>query len=135
MLFRSSTIGGLMDCFGIAISISLQYGVPVETLVHKFAHTRFEPSGFTKNPNIPMAKSLVDYIFRWLEQNFVDVPPAEATDTEEELLETAAPPERVDEQFGHFQGDAPVCDQCGSITVRNGACYKCYNCGNSMGCS
>jgi ribonucleoside-diphosphate reductase alpha chain len=138
MAKEGSTIAGLMDCFGIAISICLQYGVPVGALAHKFAHTRFEPNGFTKNPDIPMAKSLVDYIFRWLERTFAGDGPALVP--QQELANGSAPAEpaaddRVDTQFTHFMEDAPACDQCGSITVRNGACYKCYNCGNSMGCS
>jgi ribonucleoside-diphosphate reductase alpha chain len=155
-----------MDAFGTAISLCLQYGVPVRELCKKFAHSRFEPSGFTKNPDIPMAKSLVDYIFRWLHLTFpngsldgmVDDDPATAGAPVEEptpevavasavvestttVVSAAATEEggkevqRVDEQFGHFMEDAPACDVCGSITVRNGACYRCYNCGNSMGCS
>jgi ribonucleoside-diphosphate reductase alpha chain len=154
MAKEGSTVGGLMDCFGTAISLCLQYGVPVQTLVEKFAHSRFEPSGFTKNPDIPIAKSLSDYIFRWLAHTFLDLrdgsahaaaaaptpdlpgfagagPSAPATHT----AERAAVPHRVDAQFSHFMADAPACDQCGAITVRNGACYRCYNCGNSMGCS
>jgi ribonucleoside-diphosphate reductase alpha chain len=145
MAKEGSTVGGLMDCFGTAISLCLQYGVPLKTLTEKFAHTRFEPSGFTKNPDIPIAKSLTDYIFRWLTQTFVDIRD-EAHPAEAEALKAApsaaepapaapAAPRRVDAQFQHFMADAPACDQCGSITVRNGACYRCYNCGNSMGCS
>lgn len=139
MAKEGSTVGGLMDCFGTAVSICLQYGVPVEALNRKFMHARFEPSGFTKNPDIPMAKSLVDYIFRWLQLTFVEV-----KDGANSLLEKAPSPSakdpasgagRVDAQFEHFMDDAPACDICGSITVRNGACYKCFNCGNSMGCS
>jgi ribonucleoside-diphosphate reductase alpha chain len=142
MAKEGSTIGGLMDCFGIATSICFQYGVPVDALVHKFAHTRFEPSGFTKNPDIPMAKSLVDYIFRWMEKNFVDSHPvamaegeALTAQAEPDVQEEVDSSSRVDKQFGHYAADAPICDQCGSITVRNGACHKCFNCGNSMGCS
>jgi len=138
MAKEGSTIGGLMDCFGIAISICLQYGVPLEALVHKFTHSRFEPSGFTKNPTIPMAKSLVDYIFRWLEQQFCEVD-AEPHDRAQDESDPGAPangnPDKVGDQFAHYMEDAPACDQCGSITVRNGTCYKCYNCGHSMGCS
>jgi len=139
MAKEGSTVGGLMDCFGTAVSICLQYGVPVEALNRKFMHARFEPSGFTKNPDIPMAKSLVDYIFRWLQLTFVEV-----KDSSAKIGDTAPPPSvktqsagsgRVDAQFEHFMDDAPACDICGSITVRNGACYKCFNCGNSMGCS
>lgn len=142
MAKEGSTVGGLMDAFGTAVSMCLQYGVPVEALNRKFMHARFEPSGFTKNQNIPMAKSLIDYIFRWLHLTFVENRPvlaAPATSVPEAAdPETPAAPggeERVDKQFEHFMDDAPACDICGSITVRNGACYKCFNCGNSMGCS
>ncbi|MCO5043739.1 MAG: vitamin B12-dependent ribonucleotide reductase [Kiritimatiellae bacterium] len=165
MAKEGSTVGGLMDAFGTAISMCLQYGVPVKSLVEKFAHTRFEPSGFTKNPDIPIAKSLPDYIFRWFGSTFLDgykepspskpltleagnaqhSSAAAATSSAASAVLAATPasaaveppsaPQRVDEQFQHFQEDAPACDSCGSITVRNGACYKCFNCGNSMGCS
>jgi ribonucleoside-diphosphate reductase alpha chain len=150
MAKEGSTIGGLMDSFGTAISLCLQYGVPLKTLVDKFAHSRFEPSGFTKNPDIPIAKSLTDYFFRWLGQTFTQgngestyqpsLPAAEPTagsddDTDNTPVSPAAVNNRVDAQFEGFMEDAPVCDQCGAITVRNGACYRCYNCGNSMGCS
>lgn len=153
MAKEGSTIGGLMDVFGTAISICLQYGVDVKTLVNKFVHTRFEPSGFTKNPDIPIAKSLMDYIFRWMGLTFVKgYHDAAHLEDEEQLpaapsAKTAAPPtpartalqqeaiQKLDDQFSHFMEDAPICDTCGSITVRNGACYRCFNCGNSMGCS
>lgn len=143
MAKEGSTVGGIMDSFGTAISLCLQYGVPVQELCKKFAHSRFEPSGFTKNPDIPIAKSIIDYIFRWLDITF---PGGKATmvlpvsDTTGENLDIAAKDEnkdnkRVDDQFHHFMDDAPACDLCGAITVRNGSCYRCYNCGNSMGCS
>ena len=148
MAKEGSTVGGLMDAFGTSVSICLQYGVPLQALTRKFMHARFEPSGFTKNPDIPIAKSLVDYIFRWLELTFVDQKPVIAelpstpslSKTPVSTEGTPAAPKkegatRVDEQFEHFMDDAPACDVCGSITVRNGACYKCFNCGNSMGCS
>jgi ribonucleoside-diphosphate reductase alpha chain len=160
MAKEGSTIGGLMDTYGTAISLCLQYGVPLKTLVEKFAHTRFEPSGFTKNPDIPIAKSLPDYIFRWLGQTFLGggfkVPAPKSLQPENGNSDAAAdgkPGESkaatktpllpgmgmdvkvLDEQFRHFMEDAPACDNCGAITVRNGACYRCYNCGNSMGCS
>jgi len=162
MAKEGSTIGGLMDSYGTAISLCLQYGVPLKTLVEKFAHSRFEPSGFTKNPDIPIAKSLPDYIFRWLGQTFLGggfkVPapkslapepvngdtaahaPAKLGDTPAETKTPLLPGmgldvKVLDEQFRHFMEDAPACDNCGAITVRNGACYRCYNCGNSMGCS
>ena len=145
MAKEGSTVGGTMDAFGTAISLCLQYGVPIQELCNKFAHSRFEPSGFTKNPDIPVAKSIVDYIFRWLAMTFpngkcksmfpavtetADAPVARAPGPEQ-----ASEPRRIDEQFQHFMADAPACDVCGAITVRNGACYRCYNCGNSMGCS
>jgi ribonucleoside-diphosphate reductase alpha chain len=161
MAKEGSTVGGLMDAFGTAISMCLQYGVPVKSLVEKFAHTRFEPSGFTKNPDIPIAKSLPDYIFRWFGQAFMDgyrdptggshalqadAPAAVSSSPAPAAAVQPTPPPpgkpateglktRIDEQFEHFMEDAPVCDNCGSITVRNGACYRCFNCGNSMGCS
>jgi ribonucleoside-diphosphate reductase alpha chain len=213
MAKEGSTIGGLMDAFGTAVSMSLQYGVPLEVYVKKFSHTRFEPWGYTKNADIPVAKSLVDYLFRWMGTEFIpgyreanrpggyggDSGGGEAaagsSDTETErkpaattasgladghgkakvevngsrgkhpggtngqssatarpavkaasatLLEragvkmavdpTASPADRQS-QFAKFQIDAPACDNCGSITVRNGNCYLCHNCGNSMGCS
>ena len=150
MAKEGSTIGGLMDAFGTAISICLQYGVDLKTLVNKFVHTRFEPSGFTKNPDIPIAKSLMDYIFRWLGITFVKGYKAAMSGGTEDDMEgdgggaataSATTPaqrealKKLDDQFAHFMEDAPICDACGSLTVRNGACYRCFNCGNSMGCS
>ena len=241
MAKEGSTIGGLMDCFGTAISMSLQYGVPLRVYVEKFSHTRFEPMGHTKNPDIPIAKSLFDYIFRWLGRTFLpdmqsvqqdpqnhhgtnghhenrnglnsmnglhdltateperrcgvaskdkDTSETQATGTTSKLKKivtetkpvslASAPrtsalssPETIvnvsvvgstvamtdelpdlsnrlsphlssltmsslasaDEQYSSFQSDAPLCDACGSISVRAGNCYLCYNCGKSMGCS
>ncbi|QDU54097.1 vitamin B12-dependent ribonucleotide reductase [Aeoliella mucimassa] len=218
MAKEGSTIGGLMDAFGTSVSMSLQYGVPLQDYVRKFSHMRFEPQGHTKNPDIRIAKSLIDYIFRWLgitflpgykEANMGLTPgdngaggklagPSSTTKSEESdpsntkpvakkadgqssgteaqaaadssttatkanghnghangassptvtdlanrLLERAGAlmadePEAHStrsEQFAGFQVDAPACDNCGSITVRNGNCYLCHNCGNSMGCS
>ncbi len=142
MAKEGSTVGGTMDAFGTAISLCLQYGVPVRELCHKFAHSRFEPSGFTKNPDIPMAKSLVDYIFRWMNITFPNGHFGGArpvAQVREQAHPGAGPAtedtQRVDDQFEHFTEDAPACDVCGAITVRNGACYRCYNCGSSMGCS
>jgi ribonucleoside-diphosphate reductase alpha chain len=222
---EGSTIGGLMDTIATLVSVSLQYGVPVESLVRKFEHVRFEPSGMTRNPEIPIAKSLVDYIFRWLAMEFVpgyraqhaprrskpalkpapapaleSTPPVLASDSEEaestdlneirpaptaekksgnghgprididtakpfnygtatdeqlkeahsshlQAPEVGAPTPRganlrlaivsdpLSQQGSELQADAPACDVCGSITVRSGTCYKCLNCGNSMGCS
>ncbi len=194
MAKEGSTIGGLMDSLGTAISVALQYGVPIESLVNKFTHQRFEPAGITHNPEIPFAKSLVDYIFRWLGMEFVPgyrAANAPARPKPEPKPADRAPVESVAEAghgngngngngngHGHgkaeahelagtgqamapaasstavatqpltesqrsalisamsqMQADAPACDACGTITVRNGTCYKCLNCGASMGCS
>ena len=237
MAKEGSTIGGLMDSLGTAISVALQYGVPVESLVTKFAHQRFEPMGMTTNLEIPFAKSLVDYIFRWMGMQFIngyreqnsprrgaaavsypaqDVPASGASNSVKEdtqwsqRMEGAAnqPANRfstteatgigssgladqvsapnifkdsaktdavlnrmsvedlgrltgeslagvassvtikeeftsgvlqsatvLDQSNAQLMGDAPACDVCGAITVRNGTCYRCLNCGNSMGCS
>jgi len=216
MAKEGSTIGGLMDVIGTCTSMALQYGVPLITLVDKFRHARFEPSGMTSNKDIPFAKSLIDYIFCWLGCQFIpgyadknipnraaapsaakdenittakqlvektkelaqkiakaknlvhdkrDVadsaskliitPPFEApinipieaadrirvlvgstvTESSGALQSEVAVLHQFNTQFAHFGDDAPACDICGSITVRNGTCYKCYNCGNSMGCS
>ncbi|MBI1371712.1 MAG: adenosylcobalamin-dependent ribonucleoside-diphosphate reductase [Phycisphaera sp.] len=243
MAKEGSTIGGLMDSLGTAISVALQYGVPIESLVNKFSHQRFEPSGMTGNPDIPIAKSLVDYIFRWMGMEFIagyrqaNAPkrpddsakpssPAPAASTpknkpkskptestsksdrvattnsaetggrlaesgngggngdggnghsrtepkmggrvaafdDPQIVESAAarnnPLDKLSRRTSEalavadtqsatatvvvdalnaansqMMGDAPACDVCGSITVRNGTCYKCLNCGNSMGCS
>jgi ribonucleoside-diphosphate reductase alpha chain len=228
MAKEGSTIGGLMDAFGTSVSMSLQYGVPLEDYVRKFSHMRFEPQGYTKNPDIRIAKSLIDYIFRWLGITFLPgykeasmgVRPDEGDggdggDTETETKPVAkmvggltgktgsqgsgarsqgsgarsqepgaggqkssgqqptanghtnghanghangngdakavraqilaragvmvkgedGPTTARSEQFAEFQVDAPACDNCGAITVRNGNCYLCHNCGSSMGCS
>ena len=244
MAKEGSTIGGLMDAFGTAVSMSLQYGVPLEDYVRKFSHMRFEPQGFTKNPDIRIAKSLIDYIFRWLGITFLpgykeaslgmldegDTAPGSArgpddgegdADTEtkpvatmvggpaaeagakRQAVEVESPKSKVEgqefeqasgettsslvpsasplttggnghtnghtnglntklleragvmlkasvrssatsgdddlsarsEMYADFQADAPACDNCGAITVRNGNCYLCSNCGSSMGCS
>jgi ribonucleoside-diphosphate reductase alpha chain len=236
MAKEGSTIGGLMDAFGTSVSMSLQYGVPLEDYVRKFSHMRFEPQGYTKNPDIKIAKSLIDYIFRWLGITFLPgykeasmgiLPAAEASDEPSDdatapgsaggspargqrpevrgqktkpkppvaeklgpktdsskrkdsgptatlapspqppaphknghanghsnghtngngdinaallaragiMPKDAGPNTARSEQFADFQSDAPACDNCGAITVRNGNCYLCHNCGSSMGCS
>jgi len=148
MAKEGSTISGLMDTIATMTSIALQYGVPLKALVDKFSHTRFEPSGFTNNPEIPMAKSITDYIFRYLGNRFIDAePPADEQETEAEVTGLSDVTPRVavaggsaDRAAGEHQtfvnqADAPACMECGSITVRNGACYKCPNCGVSSGCS
>jgi ribonucleoside-diphosphate reductase alpha chain len=147
---EGSTVSGLMDSFATAISLTLQYGVPLEALVDKFSHMRFEPSGYTKNKEIPIAKSLVDYIFRWLGSKFLSAEQKEnigivsrdnTSDTApmpvtREILKAVPSGSRM--SAGHafeVQTDAPACHECGSIMVRNGACYKCLNCGATSGCS
>lgn len=182
MAKEGSTIGGLMDGIGTLTSLALQYGVPLEALVKKFAHQRFEPSGFTTNPEIRNASSITDYVFRWLALQFVpgyreslpnrnqpelaipglidevkkkvnrpvpELPLAEETDVLD-VAATKATPKTVQtpaksngarevkslsESIAHFQQDAPTCHNCGHVTVRNGFCYKCLNCGESLGCS
>jgi len=147
MAKEGSTISGLMDAFATSISMALQYGVPLEALVEKFSHVRFEPSGFTKNPEIPYAKSITDYIFRWLASKFLSVEHQEAVGvqaTEGSLRPESAPATRVSPTrstpspaTGTFkaQMDAPACHYCGSIMTRNGSCYRCANCGSTSGCS
>lgn len=139
----------MMNCFAIAVSLGLQYGVPLEEFVDKFTFTRFEPAGVVGgHPNVKMATSIIDYIFRVLgleylgRTDFVQVKPTMdmATQKQAPSLPASAPEVTSSEaQFsGHLaemMGDAPPCDSCGHTTVRNGACYKCLNCGNSMGCS
>ena len=156
MAKQGSTISGLMDSLATSISIALQYGVPLQTLVDKFSHTRFEPSGFTKNPEIPIAKSITDYIFRWLASKFLSRDEKEAAgvilrDEPEQMptlplagggrLEPVAPAVKIETVTATrattylYQQDAPSCHECGSIMVRNGSCYKCGNCGSTSGCS
>ncbi len=151
----------LMNCFAMSVSVGLQYGVPLEQFVEQFTFTRFEPHGVvTGHPNIKFSTSIVDYIFRVLgveylkRYDFAQVKPADEPlqiedPTDKNLVQAQVPAEPVglelgksgdahgslDAQLEEMMGDAPVCDGCGHITVRNGACYKCLNCGNSMGCS
>jgi ribonucleoside-diphosphate reductase alpha chain len=147
MAKEGSTISGLMDSVAIMTSIALQYGVPLKALVDKFSHTRFEPSGFTQNPAIPYAKSVTDYVFRWLGLTFL---PEHSADDSAEAGEPAAGgaaatsardrvvPLRggseVDPTFVHGQTDAPPCTSCGAIMTRAGACYVCSTCGENGGC-
>ena len=139
MAKTGSVVSGLMDAFATSISIALQYGVPLEVLVNKFSHTRFEPYGFTNNAAIPMAKSVLDCIFRWLGLKYLD---RKANNHEaDELTEFEMPRYQAadhlqkEKQVSLFQSDAPPCSECGDIMVRNGACYKCLNCGSTSGCS
>ncbi len=149
---QGSTISGLMDSFATAISFALQYGVPLQFLVDKFSHMRFEPSGFTKNPQIPYAKSIVDYLFRWMASKFLDeeakrevgiIETEKSLTAKSEVAHVAMAPvaslrdgkDNGIRQAFINQADAPPCPDCGSIMVRNGACYKCMNCGTTSGCS
>lgn len=173
MAKEGSTISGLMDAFATSISIALQYNVPLEDLCNKFSHMRFEPNGFTNNRQIPIAKSIMDYIFRYLSLRFIAQPVVKAVrpeivepaedieqidmfvavptdsvidplvgDTVEDFMgrtsssgtsAVAAASTKGDSTFAN-QEDAPPCSNCGSITVRSGACYSCPNCGNTSGC-
>jgi len=152
----------LLNCFAIAISIGLQYGVPLEKYVNSFTFTRFEPHGMTDHPNIKMCTSILDFVFRVLgmeylgRTDFVHLKPktvddlsengnghgvvkGQSEETTQPIVGISAPTvpseESREDYLAEMMGDAPVCDICGNITVRNGACYKCLNCGNSMGCS
>jgi len=172
-----------MEGLGTLTSMPLQYGVPLEALVRKFAHQRFEPSGFTRNPEIRNASSITDYVFRWMAFQFIpgyreanspnrnqpelsfpglleeakkkinrpvpELPVSEDDDVLEVkdgysapgTTHTATPTASVrmvkslSDSVAHFQQDAPTCPSCGHVAVRNGACYKCLNCGESLGCS
>ena len=157
MAKEGSVISGLMDAFAASVSVGMQYGVPLQVLVNKFVHMRFEPSGYTTNPNIRIAKSIVDYIFRWMAMKFLPVDAQRAVginvvEEEEKVAEVGKAGEEVQAQPDLFaaapstknmtltgtfdnQSDAPACDTCGSMMVRNAACYKCLNCGGSSGCS
>jgi ribonucleoside-diphosphate reductase alpha chain len=158
MAKEGSTISGFADAFAQAISYSLQYGVPLQALVDKFSHARFEPSGMTKNPEIRFAKSIVDYIFRWLATKFLS-PEAQfhvgvnmkepASDVGADLKvgpvakeapaekKVEAAPKAKSSEFAAMrnQEDAPPCSTCGSIMIRSGSCYKCANCGTTSGCA
>jgi ribonucleoside-diphosphate reductase alpha chain len=154
MAKEGSTISGFADAFAQAISYALQYGVPLQALVDKFSHVRFEPSGMTRNPEIRFAKSIVDYIFRWLASKFLSpeaqfhagVNGRELEDSHGHTLTPTAVPEpppavakAVPTANPHStiqnQEDAPPCSTCGSIMIRSGACYKCVNCGTTSGCA
>ncbi len=134
---EGSTISGLMDAFATAVSFNLQYGVPLKFLVDKFAHVRFEPSGWTGNPQVPYAKSLMDYIFRWLGAKFLGEEYAVSEAGEAAVLRPTEPDPQQALPFGTTGAvmDAPLCAECGSMMTRNGSCYKCGNCGGTSGCS
>jgi len=134
-------VSGLMDAFATSVSLALQYGVPLEALSNKFMHMRFEPSGFTGNPEIPIAKSIMDYIFRWMDLKFGEKTEAD-TVAASNAVSSVPTVDTMDEDSVSredavftTQADAPPCTACGSIMVRSGACYKCFNCGSTSGCS
>jgi ribonucleoside-diphosphate reductase alpha chain len=165
MAKEGSTVSGLMDSFALAVSIALQHGVPLKLLCEKFEHTRFEPSGWSNNPDIGFAKSIMDYIFRWLHLRFLtgqqqmlfenlrlrpsaaELPEAgDLTGAAESPLTTDHRPLTTPPPTGKVHaadalsdivdlGDAPSCHVCGSIMVRNGSCYRCMSCGSTSGCS
>jgi ribonucleoside-diphosphate reductase alpha chain len=153
MAKAGSTLSGVMDSFATAVSLGLQHGVPLRLFVTKFSHVRFDPHGFTKNPDIPITKSIIDYIFRWLGIKFLGEAPATAQHeaAREDLFEAAGVKAISDTQLSLINGitggtseddrgfisqaDAPACSDCGSIMVRRGACYSCLNCGATSGCS
>ncbi|MEK7665702.1 MAG: vitamin B12-dependent ribonucleotide reductase [Patescibacteria group bacterium] len=168
MAKEGSVLSGMLDSFATTVSIALQYGVPLNVLVNKFAHMRFEPSGFTSHPNIRMAKSIVDYIFRWMALKFLSQDEQRTVgvnfEPTEQIMVTKEDTSQLPSQANIFaeplltpdssdsrllrssdsltltstfdnQADAPACDTCGSIMVRNASCYKCLNCGGTSGCS
>jgi ribonucleoside-diphosphate reductase alpha chain len=136
---QGSTISGLMDSFATAVSLALQYGVPLEVLCSKFTHVRFEPSGWSGTPKIGYAKSIVDYIFRWLELKFITGEQGELFRVSPMPAQTAATSNATDpvEALGELiqMGDSPACNLCGSLMVRSGTCYRCGTCGSTSGCS
>ena len=135
MAKEGSTISGLMDSFATAISYALQYGVPLKFFVDKFAHVRFEPSGWTGNQDVPYAKSIMDYIFRWMAVKFIGNEAVENEAGEAPVLRATEPEAQQALPFAQSVADAPSCSECGGLMTRNGSCYKCENCGSTSGCS
>ena len=164
MAKEGSTLSGMMDAFATSISLSLQYGVPLAHLVEKFAHMRFEPSGWTGNAELGFAKSIVDYVFRWMGYRFLSaddklaiglvhtseiVDPAPQLELLSKAVSMAAPVAGAETVWSdpaptagttvhkrmNSTPDAPPCPRCGWLTVRNGTCHKCENCGETTGCS
>src|SRR5690242_10776777 len=146
MAKEGSTLSGFMDGLALSISIGLQYGVPLKALVDKLTNTRFEPSGFTENPNIRYSSSVLDYIARWLGGKFLssEYLKPRAASSDEDMIRPAINPQGVNtanrkaiqsSNGGGTTGDAPSCSTCGMLMVPNGSCYKCVNCGSTSGCS
>ena len=146
MAKEGSTLSGIMDGFALSVSIALQYGVPLRAMIDKFVNARFEPSGFTGNKEIPYAKSIIDYIGRWLGGKFISRDYLVQNGEAAEESSAAKPairsviPARVDAQEEKSRpraaiDDAPSCSECGMLMTPNGSCYKCENCGSTSGCS
>ena len=146
MAKEGSTLSGFMDGLALSISIGLQYGVPLKTLVDKLTNSRFEPSGFTQNPDIRYASSVLDYIARWLGGKFISseyLKPGIALSEKEVVAPVDGAPAAGAAKTKSVQaskplvltGDAPSCPTCGMLMVPNGSCYKCVNCGSTSGCS
>lgn len=143
MAKEGSTIAGLMESFGTVVSVALQHGVPLQVLVGKLSHTRFEPSGWTGNEQLGYAKSIMDYIFRWLELRFLSRTQLPLFVTTAATSANAGEASNQTPRIGmtalledaYEVGDAPLCLTCGALMVRNGSCYKCVNCGGTSGCS
>jgi ribonucleoside-diphosphate reductase alpha chain len=146
MAKEGSTLSGVMDGLALSLSIGLQYGVPLKALVDKLTNTRFEPSGFTQNPEIRYASSVLDYISRWLGGKFIspDYLKLGTALTEKDVVTPLVrAPARGAAKANFTQastpatttGEAPSCPTCGMIMVPSGSCYKCLNCGTTSGCS
>ena len=137
MAKEGSTISGIMDSFATAVSYGLQYGVPLKFYVDKFSHVRFEPSGWTNNPQVKYAKSIMDYIFRWMGAKFLGPEYAVSEAGDGAVLSPTEPEPQQKLDFAPVTAiaDSPVCQVCGSLMTRNGSCFKCENCGGTSGCS
>ena len=136
---EGSTISGLMDSFATVVSLALQYGVPLQTLCRKFSHVRFEPCGWSGNPKLGYATSILDYLFRWIELKFVTGDQGELFNALQMPTLATTDGKGTDpvEALGELiqMGDAPACNICGSLMVRSGTCYRCVTCGSTSGCS
>jgi ribonucleoside-diphosphate reductase alpha chain len=150
MAKEGSTLSGIMDAFALSVSVALQYGVPLRALVDKFVNSRFEPSGYTGNPRIRYAKSVVDYIGRWLGGKFISpdyldgevaggdptgLAATVAPEVKPPVTVMKAPEPEASTRSRAAIDDAPSCSECGMLMTPNGSCYKCSNCGSTSGCS
>ena len=139
MAKEGSTVSGLMDAFATVVSLALQHGVPLSVLCGKLSHTRFEPSGWSGNPKIGYATSLMDYLFRWMELKFLKSEQGELFGSRPASIDPVPPPngKGAVEALGEVVqlGDAPACNICGALMVRSGSCHRCLTCGSTSGCS